>query len=48
MKGKVLIVDDEADAIELLKVSFSNAGFFVATAEDGEQALAKAAVPVAV
>ena len=42
MKEKVLIVDDEADAIELLKVSFSNAGFFVATAEDGEQALAKA------
>ena len=42
MKQKVLIVDDEPDALELVKVNLVNAGFFVATAEDGEEALKKA------
>lgn len=42
MKQKVLIVDDEPDALELVKVNLTNAGFFVATAEDGEEALKKA------
>ena len=42
MKQKVLIVDDEPDALELVKVNLVTAGFFVATAEDGEEALKKA------
>ena len=43
MKQKILIVDDEPDALELVKVNLTNAGFFVATAEDGDEALKKAA-----
>jgi len=42
MKTKILVVDDEPDALELVKVNLSNAGFFVATAEDGDEALKKA------
>ena len=42
MKQKILIVDDEPDALELVKVNLVTAGFFVATAEDGEEALKKA------
>src|SRR5262245_60692559 len=42
MKQKILIVDDEPDALELVKVNLTNAGFFVATAEDGDEALKKA------
>src|SRR5215468_10194616 len=42
MKQKILIVDDEPDALELIKVNLSNAGFFVATAEDGDEAIKKA------
>jgi two-component system phosphate regulon response regulator PhoB len=42
MKQKILIVDDEPDALELIKVNLTNAGFTVATAEDGEEAIKKA------
>ena len=42
MKQKILIVDDEPDALELIKVNLTAAGFVVATAEDGEEALKKA------
>ena len=42
MKQKILIVDDEPDALELIKVNLCKAGFFVATAEDGEEAIKKA------
>jgi DNA-binding response OmpR family regulator len=42
MKPKILIVDDEPDAIELLAFNLRNSGFDVITAEDGAQALKKA------
>ncbi len=42
MRSKILIVDDEPDAIELLAFNLRNAGFDVITAEDGAQALKKA------
>jgi len=47
MKQKILVVDDEPDALELARVNLTNAGFAVSTAEDGDKALAKArnAVP---
>ena len=42
MKQKILIVDDEPDALELVRTHLAKAGFTVALAEDGEKALAKA------
>ncbi len=42
MKQKILIVDDEPDALELIKVNLVAAGFAVLTAEDGNQAIKKA------
>lgn len=42
MKPKILIVDDEPDAIEMLAFNLRNSGFEVLTAEDGAQALKKA------
>ncbi len=41
-KQKVLVVDDEPDAVELIKTVLGEAGYFVATAEDGSEALRKA------
>ena len=41
-RPKVLIVDDEPDAIELISFNLQNAGFQVVTAEDGAVALRKA------
>jgi two-component system phosphate regulon response regulator PhoB len=41
MKPKVLVVDDEPDALELLRFNFTAAGFDVYTAEDGASALKK-------
>jgi DNA-binding response OmpR family regulator len=41
-KQKILVVDDEPDALELIKVNLSGAGYFVATAEEGNEALRKA------
>jgi len=40
--SKILVVDDEPDAIELLKVNLKSAGFDVTTAADGDEALKKA------
>lgn len=42
MKTKILIVDDEPDAIELLEFNLKQAGFDVVAAEDGAEALRKA------
>ncbi len=42
MKTKILIVDDEPDAIELIEFNLKSAGYEVVTAADGEEALKKA------
>lgn len=42
MKSKILVVDDEPDAVELVAFNLRNAGFDVVTAEDGAAALKKA------
>src|SRR5688572_31493936 len=42
MKQKVLVVDDEPDAIELIAFNLKGAGLDVITAADGEEALKKA------
>lgn len=39
---KILVVDDEPDAIELIKFNLKAAGYEVITAADGEEALKKA------
>jgi len=39
---KILVVDDEPDAVELVKFNLKGAGYEVITAADGEEALAKA------
>jgi DNA-binding response OmpR family regulator len=41
-KPKILIVDDEPDAVELVAFNLGKAGFDTVTAEDGVEALAKA------
>ena len=42
MKPTILIVDDEPDVVDLLEFNLRGAGFEVATAETGSQALKKA------
>jgi len=42
MKQKILVVDDEPDAVELIDFNLKNAGFDVITAEDGAAALKRA------
>jgi two-component system phosphate regulon response regulator PhoB len=42
MKAKILVVDDEADAVELIEFNLKAAGYEVLTAADGAQALSKA------
>ena len=42
MKHKLLVVDDEPDAVELVEFNLKQAGFEVATAPDGAEALKKA------
>lgn len=42
MKPKILIVDDEPDALELIQYNLKAAGYDVATAADGEEAIKKA------
>ncbi len=42
MKSKILVVDDEPDAVELVEFNLKGAGFDVVTAGDGEEALKKA------
>lgn len=39
--GKILIVDDQSDFLDTLKISMEDAGFSVETAKDGFEALAK-------
>lgn len=39
VKAKILVVDDEPDALELITFNLKNAGFDVLTADDGEAAL---------
>ena len=41
-KQKILIVDDEPDAIELIEFNLKASGYEVVTAADGEEALQKA------
>ena len=41
-KSKILVVDDEPDAVELVAFNLKNAGFDVVTAGDGKEALSKA------
>ena len=50
MKPKILVVDDEPDALELIEVNLKGAGFDVLTAANGRQALekARAALPALV
>jgi len=42
MKPKILVVDDEPDAVELIEFNLKAAGFDVVTANDGAEALKKA------
>lgn len=42
MKQKVLVIDDEPDAVELVAFNLKEAGFEVVTAGDGAEALKKA------
>ncbi|TAK97002.1 MAG: response regulator transcription factor [Verrucomicrobia bacterium] len=42
MKQKILIVDDEPETVELVEFNLKQAGYDVATATDGEEALVKA------
>src|ERR1051325_6519433 len=42
VKPKILVVDDEVEAVELVEFNLRQAGFDVATAADGTEALRKA------
>src|SRR5262249_18334441 len=42
MKQKILVVDDEPDAVELIAFNLKAAGYEVITAHDGQEALSKA------
>ncbi len=42
VKSKILVVDDEPDALELIEFNLKGAGLEVITAADGEEALRKA------
>jgi two-component system phosphate regulon response regulator PhoB len=42
MKAKILVADDEPDALELIEVNLKNAGYDVLVAVDGREALQKA------
>ncbi len=42
MSARILVVDDEPDAIELIRFNLKASGYDVITAEDGEEALLKA------
>ena len=50
MKQKILVVDDEPEAVELLEFNLKQAGYEVVTAPDGAEAFkkAKAAQPALV
>ena len=42
MKPKILVVDDEPEAVELVEFNLKQAGYAVTTADDGAEALKKA------
>jgi len=42
MKAKILVVDDEPDALDLIEFNLKSAGYDVVTAKDGAEALNKA------
>src|SRR2546422_1326090 len=42
MKSKILVVDDESEAVELIDFNLRNAGYEVSAAIDGRQAITKA------
>ena len=42
MKSKILVVDDEPEAVELVEFNLQQAGFTVITAADGPEALSRA------
>ena len=42
MKPKILVVDDEPDAVELIEFNLQANGYDVVSASDGEEALEKA------
>lgn len=42
MKPKILVVDDEPDAVELIEFNLKSAGFEVVTASDGAEAIKRA------
>ena len=42
MRKKILVVEDDADLVELLRFNLKNAGFAIGTAGDGVEALKKA------
>ncbi len=44
MKPKILVVDDEPEAVELLEFNLKQAGYAVITAADGDEAFKKAKV----
>lgn len=50
MKQKILVVDDESEAVELVEFNLKQAGFEVISAADGEEAIkkAKASLPALV
>ncbi|HLP78654.1 MAG TPA: DNA-binding response regulator, partial [Candidatus Paceibacterota bacterium] len=41
MRSKILVVDDEPEAVELVEFNLEQAGFAVVTADDGTEALDK-------
>ena len=40
-KVRILVVDDEADSLEIMRIILENAGYDVQTASDGQEALSK-------
>jgi len=42
MKNKILVIDDEPDALELIEFNFKQSGYEVATAAHGEEGFNKA------
>ena len=46
MRQKILVVDDEPEAVELVEFNLKQAGYDVAAASDGPEALKKAEVEV--
>ena len=43
-RPEIMVVDDDPDLLRLVQIRLASAGYSVATAESGEQALAKMSV----